>query len=427
MPYSCVVDCTLAFDFANLKITTRRSGVSFDRVAQMELVAELKDKKTEMALWRHHLHQFPEIAYEEEMTSDFVAAKLESFGIEVHRGLGKTGVVGVIHGQLSDDGHSSSIGLRADMDALPMEEKTNLAYASSHPNRMHACGHDGHTTMLLGAAEYLARHRQFKGRVYCIFQPAEEGGNAGARSMIDDGLFARFPMDSVWGMHNWPGLQTGRALAHIGPAMAGADIFILTIEGHGGHAAMPHQTRDPIVAAGMVTVALQTLVSRQLDPFDQAVISLTKLEAGSAFNVIPGVATIGGTLRTMKAATRAAFLEQIESVAKTAAAVTGCDVSMEIRPGYPPTINHEADAFFAQAVISDVLGEDGLETNVTPAMGAEDFSYMLAQKDGAYLWLGAGKESANLHSPCYDFNDDLLPIGASLWVRMVEAKLPLPA
>ena len=390
----------------------------------MNLIAELKQKKTEMASWRQHLHQFPEIAYEEMMTSDFVAAKLESFGIKVHRGLGKTGVVGVIHGQDSYDSTSPAVGLRADMDALPMEEQTNLAYASKHPNCMHACGHDGHTTMLLGAAEYLAKHRQFKGKVYCIFQPAEEGGNAGARSMINDGLFDRFPMDSVWGMHNWPGLETGQALAHIGPAMAGADIFILTIEGAGGHAAMPHQTRDPIVAAGMITVALQTLVSRQLDPFDQAVVSLTKLEAGSAFNVIPNVATIGGTLRTMKASTREDFLQRIETVAKMVAKVTGCEVSMEIRQGYPPTINHEADALFARGIISDVLGPEGLQTDLTPAMCAEDFSYMLQEKEGAYIWLGAGKESVNLHSPLFDFNDDLLPMGASLWVRVVEAKLP---
>ena len=390
----------------------------------MNLIAELKQKKTEMASWRQHLHQFPEIAYEEMMTSDFVAAKLESFGIKVHRGLGKTGVVGVIHGQDSYDSMSPAIGLRADMDALPMEEHTNLAYASKHPNRMHACSHDGHITMLLGAAEYLAKHRQFKGKVYCIFQPAEEGGNAGARSMINDGLFDRFPMDSVWGMHNWPGLETGQALAHIGPAMAGADIFILTIEGAGGHAAMPHQTRDPIVAAGMITVALQTLVSRQLDPFDQAVVSLTKLEAGSAFNVIPNVATIGGTLRTMKASTREDFIQRIETVAKMVAKVTGCEVSMEIRQGYPPTINHEADALFVHGIISDVLGPEGLQTDLKPAMCAEDFSYMLQEKEGAYIWLGAGKESANLHSPLFDFNDDLLPVGASLWVRVVEAKLP---
>ena len=389
----------------------------------MDLIAELNNKKAEMASWRQHLHQFPEAAYEEEMTSDFVADKLESFGIEVHRRLGKTGVVGVIHGQDCGDGNSLSIGLRADMDALPMEELTNLAYSSRHPNRMHACGHDGHTTMLLGAAEYLAMHRQFKGTVYCIFQPAEEAGNAGARSMINDGLFKKFPMNSVWGMHNWPGLAVGRALAHVGPAMAGADIFVLTIEGTGGHAAMPHQTKDPIVAAGMITIALQTLISRQLSPFDHAVMSLTKLESGGAFNVIPNLATIGGTLRTMKAETREAFLKQIEAVAKTAAKVTGCEVNMEIRPGYPPTINRESDALFAREVISDFLGPGGLDTEMSPAMASEDFSYMLQQKEGAYIWLGAGKDSQNLHSPLYDFNDELLPIGASLWVRLVEAKL----
>jgi len=389
----------------------------------MELIRELKLAKKKMTSWRRHLHQNPEIAYEEKQTSAFVANKLESFGIEVHRGLGKTGVVGIIHGQHFGGGTSTSIGLRADMDALPMDEQTNLDYASTYPNRMHACGHDGHTTMLLGAAEYLARHRQFNGTVYCIFQPAEEGGNAGARSMIEDGLFDKFHMDSVWGMHNWPGLEAGRALAHVGPAMAGADIFILTIEGAGGHAAMPHQTKDPVVAAGMVTMALQTLVSRKLDPFDQAVISLTKLEAGSAFNVIPSVAKVGGTLRTMKAETRKGFLHQIETVAKTAARVTGCEVSMEVRPGYPPTINHESDALFARDVISDVLGKDGLTTDLTPTMGAEDFSYMLQQKEGAYIWLGAGKDSPNLHSPLYDFNDELLTMGASLWVRLVEAKL----
>ena len=393
----------------------------------MGLIEELKEKQDEMASWRQHLHQFPEIAYEEAMTSDFVTAKLKSFGVEVHRGLGKTGVVGVIHGAESDDGESSAIGLRADMDALPMDEETGLPHASQNPGRMHACGHDGHMTMLLGAAEYLAGNRDFKGKVYCIFQPAEEGGNAGARSMINDGLFDRFPMDSVWGMHNWPGMETGHAIAHIGPAMAGADIFILTIEGSGGHAAMPHQTRDPIVAAGMVTVALQTLVSRRLDPFDHAVVSLTKLDAGSAFNVIPGVATIGGTLRTMKSTTRQAFLEEIEAVAKAAASTAGCDVSMEIRPGYPPTINHEQDAIFARNVISEVLGPDGLDTDITPSMGAEDFSYLIQQKEGAYIWLGAGRDSQNLHSPLYDFNDDLLPLGASLWVRMVEAKLASPA
>ncbi len=391
----------------------------------MRLKKELDELHVDMISWRHQIHQNPEIAYEEEKTAEFVAKKLEDFGIAVHRGLGKTGVVGVIDGHGEAECKLKAIGLRADMDALPMTEQTNLPYASKNLNAMHACGHDGHTTMLLGAAKYLAEHRPFKGTVYCIFQPAEEGGNAGARSMIKDGLFEKFPMESVWGMHNWPGLEVGRALAHIGPAMAGADIFILTIEGVGGHAAMPHQTRDPVVASGVVITALQTLVSRQTDPFDQAVISLTRLDAGSAYNVIPSIASIGGTLRTMKLDTRQQLLEQIEEVAKTAAKVTGCNVEMELRPGYPPTINHELDAVFARDVISDVLGTNGLETEMSPTMGAEDFSYMLEEKEGAYIWLGAGKNSQNLHSPLYDFNDELLPIGASLWVKMVETKLPL--
>ena len=391
----------------------------------MRLKRELNELHVDMISWRHKIHQNPEIAYEEEKTAEFVAKKLEDFGIAVHRGLGKTGVVGVIEGHGEAECKLKAIGLRADMDALPMTEQTNFPYASKNLNAMHACGHDGHTTMLLGAAKYLAEHRPFKGTVYCIFQPAEEGGNAGARSMIKDGLFEKFPMESVWGMHNWPGLEVGRALAHIGPAMAGADIFILTIEGVGGHAAMPHQTRDPVVASGVVITALQTLVSRQTDPFDQAVISLTRLDAGSAYNVIPSIASIGGTLRTMKLDTRQQLLEQIEEVAKTAAKVTGCNVEMELRPGYPPTINHELDAVFARDVISDVLGTNGLETEMSPTMGAEDFSYMLEEKEGAYMWLGAGKNSQNLHSPLYDFNDELLPIGASLWVRMVETKLPL--
>lgn len=391
----------------------------------MRLKKELNELHVDMISWRHQIHQNPEIAYEEEKTAEFVAKKLEDFGIAVHRGLGKTGIVGVIDGHGEAECKPKAIGLRADMDALPMTEQTNLPYASKNLNAMHACGHDGHTTMLLGAAKYLAEHRPFKGTVYCIFQPAEEGGNAGARSMIKDGLFEKFPMESVWGMHNWPGLEVGRALAHIGPAMAGADIFILTIEGVGGHAAMPHQTRDPVVASGVVITALQTLVSRQTDPFDQAVISLTRLDAGSAYNVIPSIASIGGTLRTMKLDTRQQLLEQIEEVAKTAAKVTGCNVEMELRPGYPPTINHELDAVFARDVISDVLGTNGLETEMSPTMGAEDFSYMLEEKEGAYIWLGAGKNSQNLHSPLYDFNDELLPIGASLWVKMVETKLPL--
>lgn len=387
---------------------------------KMNLIKSIVDNHDDFMSWRQHLHQNPEIAYEEKDTSDFVAAKLESFGIEVHRGFGGTGLVGVIQGNKSGN---KAVGLRADMDALPMPEQTNLPYASQRDGRMHACGHDGHTTMLLGAAQHLAATRDFPGTVYVIFQPAEEGGNAGARSMINDGLFEKFKMDSVWGMHNWPGLEVGRAVAHAGAAMAGADIFILTIDGKGGHAAMPQQSKDPVVAAGMTIMALQTLISRRLDPFDQAVISLTRLDAGSAYNVIPSTATIGGTLRTMKSEIRDQMLAEIEQVASQAASTLGCTVSMELRPGYPPTVNHTADALFARDVIGDVLGDNGVDTSLTPVMGAEDFSFMLQQKAGAYIWLGAGTGSEFLHSPHFDFNDDLLPIGASLWVKLVQAKL----
>jgi amidohydrolase len=389
----------------------------------MQLVKALVSAHEELASWRQHLHQNPEIAYEENDTSAFIAAKLESFGVEVHRGFGGTGLVGVIKGNLGDPESGKAIGLRADMDALPMSEETNLAYASQRPGRMHACGHDGHTTMLLAAARHFAETRDFQGTIYCIFQPAEEGGNAGARSMIKDGLFEKFHMDSVWGMHNWPGLEVGRAVAHCGAAMAAADIFVLTIDGKGGHAAMPHLTKDPVAAAGMCILALQTLISRQLDPFDQVVISLTKLEAGSAFNVIPATATIGGTLRTMNAETRLRMIAKIETTAKNAAATMGCNVSMELRPGYPPTLNHESDALFARDIITEMLGADGLETGMTPVMGAEDFSFMLEKKPGAYIWLGAGLQSENLHSPHFDFNDDLLPIGASFWVQLARSKL----
>ena len=383
-----------------------------------EAIAAFKD---EMTSWRHHLHMNPEIAFQEKDTADFVAAKLESFGIEVHRGLGGTGVVGIIRGR--DEAAGRAIGLRADMDALPMDEETNLAWASTREGAMHACGHDGHTTMLLGAAKYLAETRDFAGTVYCIFQPAEEGGNGGARRMIEDGLFEQFPMQSVWGMHNWPGLGVGEAVSHPGVAMAGADIFILRLEGKGGHAAMPHQSHDPVLAAGLVIVALQSLVSRQLDPFDQAVVSLTRLDGGSAYNVIPATVEIGGTLRTMKAETRRFMLERIEQVAGSVAASNNCKVTMELRPGYPPTTNHAAEAAIAGSALEDVLGSGAVRHDQTPVMGAEDFSYMLEQCPGAYIWLGAGEDAEKLHSPHFDFNDALLVPGASYWARLTETLL----
>ena len=376
----------------------------------------------EMREWRHHIHQNPEIAYEENNTSDFIAQKLNEFGIEVHRGFGGTGIVGVIHGQHKGTSNKS-IGIRADMDALPMSEKTNLIYSSKNEGKMHACGHDGHSTMLLGAAKYLAETRNFCGTVYCIFQPAEEGGNAGAKAMINDGLFTKFHIDSVWGIHNWPGVPVGRAVIHKGFAMAGGDIIILTIEGKGGHAAQPQFSNDPIVSAGLTITALQTAISRQLNPFDQAVLSLTKINGGSAFNVIPDNVSIGGTLRSTNKKTRDDMLTKIKKIASNACDINNCKVNLEIRPGYPSTINDIKSAEFASKVFEDTFGIGSLDTIEKPTMTSEDFSYMLQEKPGAYIWLGAGENSEKLHSVYYDFNDELLPIGAAYWSNLAETIL----
>jgi len=376
----------------------------------------------EMKQWRHYIHQNPEIAYEEKNTSDFIAKKLNEFGIEVHRGFGETGIVGIIHGKDKGD-NNKSIGIRADMDALPMTEKTNLSYSSRNEGKMHACGHDGHSTMLLGAAKYLAETRNFFGTVYCIFQPAEEGGNAGAKSMIKDGLFKKFNIDSVWGIHNWPGVPVGQAVIHQGFAMASGDIILLTIEGKGGHAAQPQFSNDPIVSAGLTITALQTSISRQLNPFDQSVLSLTKIEGGSAFNVIPDTVTIGGTLRSANKTTRDEMLQKIKKIAESACAINNCNVNLEIRPGYPATINDKISAEFASKVFEDTFGSNTLNKEEKPTMTSEDFSYMLHEKPGAYIWLGAGIKSEKLHSAYYDFNDELLPIGAEYWASLAETIL----
>ena len=388
----------------------------------MTIRKHIKNFVPEMNEWRHYIHENPEIAYEEHNTSDFIAAKLTEFNIEVHRGLGGTGIVGVIHGK--DNGASKkSLGIRADIDALPMTEKTNLTYSSKNDGKMHACGHDGHTTMLLGAAKYLAETKNFLGTVYCIFQPAEEGGNAGAKSMIKDGLFSKFNIDSVWGIHNWPGVPVGQAVIHEGFAMAGGDIIVITIEGKGGHAAQPQFSNDPMVSAGLTITALQSCISRQLNPFDQSVLSLTKIEGGSAFNVIPDKVTIGGTLRSTNTDTRNDMLEKIKHAAQGACSVNNCLVNIEIRPGYPSTINDKKSAIFASSVFENSFGMNSLNKEEKPTMTSEDFSYMLQEKPGAYIWLGAGEKSEKLHSAHYDFNDELLPIGAEYWASLAEKTL----
>jgi hippurate hydrolase len=388
----------------------------------MTIRKHIKDFVPEMNEWRHYIHENPEIAYEEHNTSDFIAAKLTEFNIEVHRGLGGTGIVGVIHGK--DNGASKkSLGIRADIDALPMTEKTNLSYSSKNDGKMHACGHDGHTTMLLGAAKYLAETKNFLGTVYCIFQPAEEGGNAGAKSMIKDGLFSKFNIDSVWGIHNWPGVPVGQAVIHEGFAMAGGDIIVITIEGKGGHAAQPQFSNDPMVSAGLTITALQSCISRQLNPFDQSVLSLTKIEGGSAFNVIPDKVTIGGTLRSTNIDTRNDLLNKIKNAAQGACAINNCIVNIEVRPGYPSTINDKKSAKFASTVFENSFGINSLNKEEKPTMTSEDFSYMLQEKPGAYIWLGAGENSEKLHSAHYDFNDELLPIGAEYWASLAEKTL----
>ena len=388
----------------------------------MDIRKHIKDLIPEMNQWRHYIHENPEIAYEEHNTSDFIATKLTEFNIEIHRGLGGTGIVGVIHGK--DNGASKrSLGIRADIDALPMTEKTNLSYSSKNDGKMHACGHDGHTTMLLGAAKYLAETKNFLGTVYCIFQPAEEGGNAGAKSMIKDGLFSKFNIDSVWGIHNWPGVPVGQAVIHEGFAMAGGDIIVITIEGKGGHAAQPQFSNDPMVSAGLTITALQSCISMQLNPFDQSVLSLTKIEGGSAFNVIPDKVTIGGTLRSTNTDTRNDMLEKIKHAAQGACSVNNCSVNIEIRPGYPSTINDKKSAIFASSVFENSFGMNSLNKEEKPTMTSEDFSYMLQEKPGAYIWLGAGEKSEKLHSAHYDFNDELLPIGAEYWASLAEKTL----
>ncbi len=387
----------------------------------MNIKQKIEQITPAMIKWRHSIHEKPEVAYQEKDTSDFISKKLNEFGIEVHHGIGKTGIVGIINGKNSNS--KKTIGIRADMDALPMTEKTNLPYASKNEGSMHACGHDGHSTMLLGAAKYLAETRNFHGTVYCIFQPAEEGGNAGAKAMINDGLFKKFKIDTVWGIHNWPGIPLGQAVIHEGFAMAGGDIIIFTIEGKGGHAAQPQYSNDPMVAAGLTITALQSLISRQLDPFKNAVLSLTKIEGGSAFNVIPDTVTIGGTLRSTNTIIRDDMLKKIKKVVLNSCAISNCKVNIEIRPGYPSTINDKKSAKLASEIFRNTFGEASINDKETPTMGSEDFSYMLEQKPGAYIWLGAGEDAEKLHSAYYDFNDALLPIGAEYWANLAETIL----
>ena len=373
----------------------------------------------DMKTWRQDIHAHPETAFEEFRTSDLVAAKLEEFGIEVHRGLAGTGVVGVLKGT---GGGEKSIGLRADMDALDIIEQTNLKYSSKNEGKMHACGHDGHTTMLLGAARYLSENRDFSGIVHFIFQPAEEN-EGGGEKMVQDGLFEQFPMDQVYGLHNWPGMPVGQMGVRAGPVMASTDTFELVVTGKGSHAAMPHQGIDTIVVAAEIVGALQTIASRMFDPVDSVVVSVTQFHGGDTWNVIPEEVVLRGTVRAFKEEVQEKLEPAIKKIAQGIAATHGATVSVKFKRGYPPTVNSVAETAIATAAASRLLGAENVVDDRNPSMGAEDFAFLLKERPGSYAWIGAGEDHVNLHNPAYDFNDDLLPIGASYWVNLVEDTL----
>jgi hippurate hydrolase len=384
----------------------------------MPVLPRSLEVQAEISAIRRDIHAHPELAYEENRTSDIVAAKLQEWGLEVTRGLGKTGLVGTLR-----KGNSvKSIGLRADMDALPMDETNDFAHRSQNQGRMHACGHDGHTAMLLGAAKLLAEKKDFEGAVHFIFQPAEEGGGGG-KAMIDDGLFEKFPCDAVFAIHNKPGLPLGTIATRPGPLLAAADRWDLRITGKGGHAAHPHLSNDPLVVAANLVLSLQTIVARNLDPFSNAVVTVGFVKGGSAYNVIPTEAHIGGTTRTTKPAERELIQRRIKEICDGAAQMFGVNIEVEHRPGYPPTINNAERAAFAIDVAAGICGASGVRDNIQASMGAEDFSYMLERVPGAMVWLGNGGEEGHgvgLHNSRYDFNDMAIPFGVSFFVRTVE-------
>ncbi len=376
----------------------------------------------DLAAWRRDLHRHPELRFEEHRTAGIVADKLRDWGFDaVETGIGGTGVVGVLHGQTGPQGEA--ILLRADMDALPIHEETALEHASVEVGKMHACGHDGHTTMLLGAARHLAETRNFSGTVYFCFQPAEEGG-AGARAMIDDGLFERYPARAVYGLHNWPGMPAGRFGLRPGGLMASCDDFTITVRGAGGHGAMPHLTRDPVLAGAQIVSAVQSIVSRRVDPNEAAVVSVTTFHAGSTTNVIAREALLSGTTRAFSDEVITLIRAEMERICAQVAAAFDLEVSIGFadKP-FPATVNDAAEAAFVGDVIESLVGSDDVDRDVQPTMGGEDFAFMAERKPGCFFFIGNG-ESAPLHAPTYDFNDDISPLGVALWTRLVEAALP---
>jgi len=385
----------------------------------MPIINRLAEFQQDIVAWRHDLHRHPELLYEVHRTAATVAGLLRDFGVDaIETGIGRTGVVGVIKGA---KGEGRVIGLRADMDALPILETTGKDYASTEPGKMHACGHDGHTAMLLGAARYLAETRNFAGTAVVIFQPAEEGGGGG-RAMVEDGLMERFGIDEVYGLHNMPGLDIGHFAIRPGPIMAATDEFSIEITGHGGHAAKPHVTIDPIVIGAQLVTALQAIVSRGVDPIESVVVSVTRFNAGHAHNIIPGSARLGGTVRTLKSELRDFAEERIMRIASGIALATGATIAVDYDRNYPVTVNHAAQTDFAAMVAGEVAGAANVDTDVAPMMGGEDFSYMLEKRPGAFIFLGNG-DTAGLHNSDYDFNDEAIPVGSSYLARLVERAL----
>jgi hippurate hydrolase len=387
----------------------------------MPIVNRFADFHDDIVAWRRDIHRHPEILYEVHRTAAAVADRLRSFGVdEVVTGIGRTGVVGVIRGRKTASG--KTIGLRADMDALPLTEKTGKDYASATPGKMHACGHDGHTAMLLGAARYLAETRNFDGTAVVIFQPAEEGGGGG-KAMVEDGLMDRWNIQEVYGMHNMPGLAVGKFATRPGPLMASTDEFTIRIGGVGGHAAKPHITVDPIVVGTAIVQTLQTIVSRTVDPIESAVVSVTKFHAGEAYNIIAETAEVAGTVRTLKPGVRDLVEGRIATIVATIAAAHGATATLHYDRNYPVTRNHPAETAFAASIAAGVVGDVNVDAEAPPVMGGEDFSYMLEARPGAFIFVGNG-DTAGLHNPAYDFNDDAIPVGCSYWVRLVETGMP---
>ena len=386
----------------------------------MAILNSIAGFEKDMAKWRQHLHQNPELGRECYKTAEYVSERLKEFGItEIHTGYASSGLVAIIEGKAP----GRTIGLRADMDALPIRENTGLSYSSVNEGVMHACGHDGHTTMLLGAARYLSETRNFSGRVALIFQPDEEA-TGGAKAMVEEGIIEQFQIEEVYALHNIPGHDVGVMYTRSGPIMAGADNFSVEIKGKGGHAAYPHEVKDPIVAALSIAQAFQTIVSRNNIPSDDLVISITQVHSGTTDNVIPETAYLNGTVRTFDLSVQEMVIKRMEKIISGLAMSFEVEAKLNYEKGYPPTINHEGATNFAIEVANDVCGPDRVFTSVSKEMGAEDFSYMLEKRPGAYLFLGIG-EGAGLHNPNYDFNDAAAPIGASFFARLIEKALPL--